>query len=48
MTTKIEAIDKMLPPTNLREVQVFLGMMGYYRQFIKDFAYLSEPLVQLL
>ena len=30
MTTKIEAINKMLPPTNLREVQVFLDMMGYY------------------
>ena len=48
MMNKVEAIDKMLPPTSLRDVQVFLGMMGYYRQFIPDFARLSEPLVQLL
>ena len=38
----------MLPPTSLQEVQVFLGMMGYYCQFIHNFAEISEPLVQLL
>lgn len=48
MNNKVEAIDKMLPLTNLREVQVFLGMMGYYQQFIPDFAELSKPLFQLL
>ena len=48
MNTKIEAIDKMAPLTLLQEVQVFLGMVGYYCQFINGFADLSEPLVQLL
>ena len=48
MSNKVEAIDKMKPPSSLRDVQVFLGMMGYYRQFIPDFAAISEPLVQLL
>ena len=48
MSTKIEAINKMSHPTTLREVQVFLGMVGYYRQFIYGFAEISELLVQLL
>ena len=48
MSNKAEAIDKMKPPSSLRNVQVFLGMMGYYRQFIPDFAAVSKPLVQLL
>ena len=48
MTNKVKAIDKMKPPSSLCNVQVFLGMMGYYRQFIPDFAAISKPLVQLL
>ena len=30
MSNKVEAINRMLPPTYLWDVQVFLGMLGYY------------------
>ena len=31
-------------PRNVKEVQKFLGLTNYYRQFIKDFAKLVVPL----
>lgn len=45
---KVTAVRKMSPPKSLRDIQVFLGMVGYYRQFIPHFAELAEPLVYLL
>ena len=47
-SSKIEAIVKMSPPTSLQDIQVFLGMTGYYRQFIPHYAQIAEPLVKLL
>lgn len=41
---KIEAIEKYLEPTTIKELRSFLGMMGYYRRFVKDFA---KPLTNL-
>ena len=46
--SKVEAIEKMQPPSNKRDVQVFLGMIGYYRRFIPNSAELGDPLFQLL
>ena len=40
---KVEAIEKMQVPTNKRDVQVFLGMIGYYRRFIPNFATFGDP-----
>ena len=34
---KIEAIKKWPTPTNITEVQSFLGLTGYYHQFIPKF-----------
>ena len=31
----MEAIDKLTPPTSVTEVRSFLGLVGYYRRFIK-------------
>jgi len=31
-------------PRNVKEVQKFLGLTNYYRQFIKDFVKLAAPL----
>lgn len=45
---KIEALERMQVPTNKRDIQVFLGMVGYYRRFIPDFAKIGEPLFHLL
>lgn len=35
-------------PKNVRQVQVFLGLANYYRKFIKNFARISRPIVDLL
>ena len=38
----------MKTPENLRDIQCFLGMLGYYRRFVPEFATLAEPLTYLL
>ena len=45
---KVEAIEKMKTPENLRYIQCFLGMLCYYRRFVPKFATLAEPLTYLL
>ena len=44
---KIEAVVKFREPKSVSEVRSFLGLSGYYRRFIKNFAALSEPLSRL-
>lgn len=44
---KIECIERYPHPKNRLEVQRFLGMMNYYRRFIKDFAGIAKPLSKL-
>ena len=41
------AIEQLKRPTMKKEVQAFLGMTGYYRRFIRDFAQIAEPLTNL-
>lgn len=45
---KVEVIEKLQPPTNLKTLRGFLGHAGFYRRFIKDFSKISKPLTQLL
>ena len=42
-----DAINSFTPPTNKKEVKRFLGLAGFYRHFIKDFARISKPLTRL-
>ena len=44
---KTEAIKAMHPPVNLKQVCTFLGLVGYYRKFIKNFAKIAKPLTML-
>ena len=44
---KIEAISQMEPPTTVKGVQSFMGMVNYYRQFIPNMAEISAPLTNL-
>ena len=37
----------MQPPTMPKQVQAFLGLVGYYRKFIKRFAKIAKPLTML-
>lgn len=45
---KIEAIQNYPQPKKLKELRMFLGLSGYYRRFIKDYAKLAKPLTNLL
>ena len=44
---KIEAIKNWPTPTNVTEVQSFLGFMGYYHRFIPKFTQVARPLHEL-
>ena len=39
LPAKVEAIRKVQPPTTIKELQRFLGMINYYRRFIKAAAH---------
>ena len=41
------AILNFNPPTTKKEVKRFLGMVGFYRNFIEHFAHISQPLREL-
>ena len=45
--SKVMAIKQLKRPTTKKEVRAFLGMTGYYRRFIRDFAQIAEPLTNL-
>ena len=45
---KIETIKKLTLPKNQKEIKSFLGFLGYYRRFIKDFSKLTKPFTKCL
>ena len=45
---KIANIQGLLYPNTKTKVRSFLGMAGYYRSFIPDFAGIADPLFQVL
>ncbi|KAL4367617.1 hypothetical protein GQ457_05G020020 [Hibiscus cannabinus] len=45
---KVEVIEKLPPPTTVKGIRSFLGHVGFYRRFIKDFSKISKPLCSLL
>ena len=44
---KIKAVAALDPPKTVEQVRSFLGLAGYYRNFIPRFAMVSAPLVAL-
>ena len=45
---KIDVIEKLPSPMNVKGVRSFLGHAGFYRRFIKDFSKVAKPLSNLL
>jgi hypothetical protein len=46
--SKMEAVLAWEPPTNVTEIRSFLGLVGYYRQFIEGFSQKAAPMTKLL
>ena len=44
---KLSAVRNWHEPTKLKGVRQFIGFVGYYWRFVKDFAKLADPLVSL-
>ena len=45
--SKTQAINNMYPYKTAKQVCTFLGLIGYYKKFIKDFAKMAKPLTLL-
>ncbi len=43
-SSKVEAIHTYPVPKNLKEVQRFLGLAGWYHRFVPNFSQIAEPL----
>ena len=46
--TKIEVIEQLHPPINIRGIHSFLGHASFYHRFIKAFSHIARPLTNLL
>jgi len=46
--SKVKNILNLTPPTSVTELRSYLGMIGYYREFIENFASIMAPLYKLL
>ena len=45
---KVSVIKTLLRPTKIKGIRSFLGHVGFYRRFIRDFSKISRPLCRLL
>lgn len=45
---KVQVLQQIQKPTNIKEVRSLLGMLGYYQQYIKEFSEIMSPVFELL
>ncbi|GJY74901.1 reverse transcriptase domain-containing protein [Tanacetum coccineum] len=45
---KVDVIAKLPHPTTVKGIRSFLGHVGFYRRFIKDFSKIARPMTRLL
>jgi hypothetical protein len=46
--SKVQEVMDWKPPTSVHQIRSFLGLAGYYRQFIPDFSRIAKPMTELL
>jgi hypothetical protein len=46
--SKVKKVLNWMPPATVSEIRSFLGLVGYYRRFIKDFSKIAKPMMKLL
>ena len=44
---KVQEVIEWPVPRSVKDVQKFLGLVNYYRQFVKDFAKIAKPLHEM-
>jgi hypothetical protein len=45
---KVETVEQLPPPTDVKSLRSFLGHVGFYRRFIKDFSKITKHLTHIL
>jgi hypothetical protein len=45
---KVETVEQLPPPTDVKSSRSFLGHADFYRRFVKDFSKITKSLTQLL
>ena len=45
---KIDTVDTMKPPTKVKELQMFLGFINYFANYIPFYTWITKPLYCLL
>jgi hypothetical protein len=46
--SKVQEFMDWKPPKSVHQIRSFLGLAGYYRQFIPDFSRIAKPMTELL
>jgi hypothetical protein len=46
--SKVQEVMDWKPPKFVHQIRSFLGLAGYYRQFIPDFSRIAKPMTELL